>query len=63
MSSDVQRLYFDHPNVYVWDRDLSQIHDAGLNMIRTGWWTGWDKFCDENGFLTNELCARSKRIS
>ena len=18
-------------------------------MIRTGWWTGWDKFCDENG--------------
>jgi hypothetical protein len=49
MSSEVQRLYFDHPNVYVWDRDLRQIHDAGLNMIRTGWWTGWDKFCDENG--------------
>jgi hypothetical protein len=49
MSSEVQRLYFDHPNVYVWDRDLSQIHDAGLNMIRTGWWTGWDKFADENG--------------
>jgi len=18
-------------------------------MIRTGWWTGWDKFCNENG--------------
>ena len=49
MSSEVQRLYFEHPNVYVWDRDLAQIHDAGLNMIRTGWWTGWDKFCDENG--------------
>ncbi len=49
MSSDVQRLYFEHPNVYVWDRDLAQIHDAGLNMIRTGWWSGWDKFCDENG--------------
>jgi hypothetical protein len=49
MSSDVQRLYFEHPNVYVWDQDLKQIHDAGLNMIRTGWWTGWDKFCDENG--------------
>jgi hypothetical protein len=49
MSSDVQRLYFDHPNVYVWDRDLRQIHNAGLNMIRTGWWTGWDKFADENG--------------
>ena len=49
MSSEVQRLYFEHPNVYVWDHDLAQIRDAGLNMIRTGWWTGWDKFCDENG--------------
>jgi hypothetical protein len=49
MSSEVQRLYFDHPNVYVWNQDLAQIHDAGLNMIRTGWWTGWDKFSDENG--------------
>jgi hypothetical protein len=49
MSSEVQRLYFEHPNVYVWNRDLGQIHDAGLNMIRSGWWTGWDKLCDENG--------------
>lgn len=49
MSSEVQRLFFDHPNVYVWNQDLGHIHDAGLNMIRTGWWTGWDKFCDENG--------------
>lgn len=49
MSSEVQRLYFEHPNVYIWDRDLAQIHSAGLNTIRTGWWTGWDKFCDENG--------------
>ncbi len=49
MSSEVQRLFFDHPNVYVWNADLAQIHDAGLNMVRTGWWTGWDKFCDETG--------------
>lgn len=49
MSSEVQRLFFDHPNAYVWDQDLAQIHSAGLNMIRTGWWTGWDKLCDENG--------------
>ncbi|HKV76783.1 MAG TPA: hypothetical protein VJP02_01500 [Candidatus Sulfotelmatobacter sp.] len=49
MSSEVQRLFFEHPNVSVWNQDLRQIHDAGLNMIRTGWWTGWDKFCDENG--------------
>jgi hypothetical protein len=49
MASDVQRLYFAHPNVYMWDRDLTQIQSAGLNMIRTGWWTGWDKLCDEDG--------------
>ena len=49
MSSEVQRLYFEHPNAFVWDQDLAQIHAAGLNMIRTGWWTGWDKFFDENG--------------
>src|SRR5256885_7022891 len=49
MSSEVQRLYFEHPNAYVWDQDLLQISSAGLNMIRTGWWTGWDKFFDETG--------------
>lgn len=49
MSSEVQRLYFDHPNVYVWNADMGQIHSAGLNMLRTGWWTGWDKICDESG--------------
>jgi hypothetical protein len=49
MSSEVQRLFFDHPNPYVWDRDIAQIRAAGLNTIRTGWWTGWDKLCDENG--------------
>jgi hypothetical protein len=49
MSSEVQRLYFDHPNVYVWNSDLGLIHSAGLNMLRTGWWTGWDKISDETG--------------
>ncbi len=49
MSSEVQRLYFEYPNVYVWNKDLGQIRDRGLNMIRTGWWTGWDKLCKENG--------------
>jgi hypothetical protein len=49
MASDVQRLYFERPNVFVWNRDFAQIHEAGFNMIRTGWWTGWDKLCDENG--------------
>jgi hypothetical protein len=49
MSGEAQRLYFEYPNVYLWNQELGQIHAAGLNMIRTGWWTGWDKFCNENG--------------
>jgi hypothetical protein len=49
MSSEAQRLYFEYPNVYLWNHEMSQINGAGLNMVRTGWWTGWDKFCNENG--------------
>jgi hypothetical protein len=49
MASDVQRLYFEYPNVYVWDHDLREIHDAGLNMLRTGWWWGWDRVADKQG--------------
>lgn len=54
MASDVQRLYFDHPNVYVWDRDMGQIKGAGINMLRTGWWTGWPRFMDESGKPTEK---------
>lgn len=49
MASDVQRQYFDDPNADVWDRDMQQISAAGINMIRTGWWTGWSRFIDESG--------------
>jgi len=49
MSGEVQRLYFEYPNVDLWNREMVQIRAAGLNMLRTGWWTGWDKFCNENG--------------
>ena len=49
MSREVQRLYFEYPNVALWDREMVEIRSAGLNMLRTGWWTGWDKFCNENG--------------
>ncbi|MFZ0662834.1 MAG: hypothetical protein WAM66_09090 [Acidobacteriaceae bacterium] len=58
MSSRVQRLFFAHPNVYVWNQDLGQIQAAGLNMIRSGWWSGWDKLCDENG-VPNEHTLRT----
>jgi hypothetical protein len=43
MFSEVPRLLFEYPNAYVWDQDLDQISSAGPNMIRAGWWTGWEK--------------------
>ena len=43
MASDVQRQYFEHPNAFVWNRDMDQIQQAGLNMLRGGWWTGWER--------------------
>jgi hypothetical protein len=49
MASDVQRLFFEYPNVAVWDRDLAEIAGAGLTMLRTGWWSAWDKLCDGRG--------------
>jgi len=53
MASDVQRQYFEHPNAFVWNRDMDEIQRAGLNMLRGGWWTGWDKIT-ENGVPTEK---------
>jgi len=58
MASDVQRLYFERPNPYVWDRDMAQIHAAGMNMLRTGWWSGWNNFTAADGKV-NEHALRT----
>lgn len=52
MASDVQRQYFKYPNPYVWDQDLGEISSAGLNMIRTGWWSDWDQITGGTGVAT-----------
>jgi endo-1,4-beta-mannosidase len=49
MASDAQRLYFRYPNPYVWDEDMKQMEDAGINMLRTGLWTDWDKVTGDTG--------------
>jgi Cellulase (glycosyl hydrolase family 5) len=67
MSSDVSRLYLVLPNAYVWDHDMAQIHAAGLNMIRTGLWTTWQRLLAPDGEMTEPalrtieaflMCAR-----
>jgi hypothetical protein len=49
MASDAQRLYFRYPNPYVWDADMKQIAENGINMLRTGLWTDWDQVTGNTG--------------
>ena len=51
MASDVQRQYLMQPNPFVWDRDFAQMHDNGINMVRTGLWTAWDQVMKEPGVM------------
>jgi len=71
MSSDVARLYLSKPNAYVWDQDMAQIHGEGLNMIRSGLWTGWDPLIGPDGAMTEDalraieaflMCARHNHL-
>jgi len=58
MASDVQRQFFFDPNPYIWDRDMAELRAAGFNMLRTGWWTAWDRVLPE-GSSPNENALRS----
>ena len=54
MASDVQREFFLDPNPYVWNRDMAELRAAGFNMLRTGWWSGWDLVMKESGVVREE---------
>ena len=44
MATDVHRRFLLEPNPHVWDRDFGAMRGAGVNMIRTGIWTGWRRY-------------------
>jgi hypothetical protein len=59
------------PNADVWDRDMAQIHAAGLNMIRTGLWTTWQRLLAPDGHMSEPamrsveaflMCARHNEL-
>ncbi|HWP55046.1 MAG TPA: cellulase family glycosylhydrolase, partial [Pyrinomonadaceae bacterium] len=58
MASDVHRQFLFEPNPAVWDRDFGAMKSAGVNLVRTGIWTGWKKFMPEAGKVS-ELALRS----
>jgi hypothetical protein len=55
MASDVQREFFLRPNPWLWDRDMAQIRAAGINTLRTGWWTAWDQVMKQSGVMHEEM--------
>jgi hypothetical protein len=57
MASDVQRKFLFEPNPKVWDEDFKQMKESGVNMIRTGIWTGWRSYMLDNG-SPNEQALR-----
>ncbi|MGO9641915.1 MAG: hypothetical protein ACLP1Y_11500 [Candidatus Acidiferrales bacterium] len=55
MASDVQRQFFMRPNPWLWDQDMAEIQAAGLNTIRTGWWTAWDQVMKQSGTVREDM--------
>lgn len=58
MASDVHRQFLFEPNPFVWDQDFRAMKAGGVNMVRTGIWTGWKKFMPEVGKV-NEAVLRA----
>jgi len=58
MASDKHRRFLFEPNPFVWDSDFQNMKTAGVNMVRTGIWTGWKKYMPEPGKL-NEATLRA----
>ncbi|KAJ9075856.1 hypothetical protein DSO57_1031658 [Entomophthora muscae] len=42
MDSRIQRHFLELPNPSRWDADMAEMASAGVNLIRTGLWWGWD---------------------
>ncbi len=58
MASDVHRQFLFEPNPFVWDQDFRAMKAAGVNLVRTGIWTGWKQFMPEPGKM-NEAALRA----
>jgi hypothetical protein len=58
MATDVHRRFLLEPNPHVWDRDFAAMRRAGVNMIRTGIWTGWRGYMPGPGSM-NEAALRA----
>lgn len=58
MAADAQRKFLLEPNPAVWDRDFAEMKRVGVNVVRTGIWTGWKQIMPEVGRV-DEGCLRA----
>ncbi|UCC82150.1 MAG: cellulase family glycosylhydrolase [Gemmatimonadota bacterium] len=58
MATDVHRRFLLEPNPHLWDCDFAAMRRAGVNMIRTGIWTGWRRYMPGPGSV-NEAALRA----
>lgn len=58
MISDVHRKFLLEPNPFLWDKDFAEMKQAGINMVRTGIWTGWKNMMLDVG-APNESVLRA----
>ncbi len=57
MASDVHRKFLFEPNPAVWDRDFDAMRRLGINLVRTGLWTGWDRVRLETGAVDENVLS------
>lgn len=55
MTSDVARKFLFMPNALVWDQDMDQMRQAGINHIRSGIWTAWRQIMYVDGHPYEEV--------
>jgi hypothetical protein len=58
MASDAHRKFLLEANPAVWDKDFQQMKVAGINMVRTGIWSGWKNYLSDAG-VPNEAALRA----
>ncbi|SFE74068.1 prepilin-type processing-associated H-X9-DG domain-containing protein [Paenibacillus algorifonticola] len=55
MASDVSRKFLHLPNVSRWERDMAEMRRAGVNLIRTGIWTGYRNMMFADGHVVEDV--------
>jgi hypothetical protein len=57
MASDVHRKFLFEPNPHVWDRDFREMSRQGVNLVRTGLWTGWSRAMLDPGAVDENVLS------